>query len=386
MPDFSRAPVRKWWADSVFAVVDRGIDGLQSGKFLDLPADALVEPEGPPAVAANPYRAVFFGMADHATREGFREQQRDRRPVVWSGSLTPGSQRWAATDLPIPSGCTPRDSLREALSLSLSGQPLSRGRIPLPGSAGISLSCFIGVDSALPLVCGFLSFDPDSPYMSAAESAAALGSALTRRSRLIPYYYTLCFNAFRDCEPILRPLFFADPKDLTLRDRDDAFFVGPELLVVPKLEKDKPKPPCPLKGGWRKIAWSPEEGGDQPDLPDLYLRPGAILPLGPVMQWTSEKPLDPLTLLINLDSFGSATGVLYEDDGDGYGFYRNQCRRITYKAETKDGSVFIRLAGLDGGLPMPRRKMEVRLLTDAGEVTAIGSERGTLKIDLPKPP
>jgi alpha-glucosidase len=211
---------------------------------------------------------------------------------------------------------------------------------------------------------------------------AVLRAALSRRTRLIPYYYTLCFAAFSRCEPILRPVFFDDPADPTLRSIDTMFLAGPNVLVVPRLSADTPKPSPPLKGAWRKIDWG---DGEQPDLPDVYLRPGAILPLGPVMQHTGEKPLDPLTLVVNLDEQGQAWGELYEDEGDGYSFYRNQCRRIVYKATTESGSVFIRLAALDGGLPIPRRKVEVRILTGGGEVTGTGSERGTIKIDLEGP-
>jgi alpha-glucosidase (family GH31 glycosyl hydrolase) len=53
------------------------------------------------------------------------------------------------------------------------------------------------------------------------------------------------------------------------------------------------------------------------DLPGLYLRGGAIVPTGPVMNYV-EKPLDPLALLIALDENRQAQGTLYEDAGDGY--------------------------------------------------------------------
>ena len=45
-------------------------------------------------------------------------------------------------------------------------------------------------------------------------------------------------------------------------------------------------------------------------------------------------------------------------------------------------SVFVRLSKLDGASQIPKRRLEVRLLTDAGEIQAAGSEKGTVKIDL----
>ena len=49
----------------------------------------------------------------------------------------------------------------------------------------------------------------------------------------------------------------------------------------------------------------------------MKLRGGAILPLGRVVQSTTEALLDPLTLMVSLDAEGRAEGVLYEDGGEG---------------------------------------------------------------------
>jgi alpha-glucosidase len=238
----------------------------------------------------------------------------------------------------------------------------------------------MGLATAFPLAEGGFQVRDRGPLVAPPSFREALKVAMSRRSRLIPYYYTLCFNAFAHCDPILRPVFFADPTEAALRAVDNMFLVGRDVLVIPKLTADGSKPKPPLKGAWRRVDFA---DGDQPELPDLYVRPGAILPLGPVMQHTDGNPVDPLTLVVNLDPQGTATGELFEDDGDGYAFYRNGCRRIVYRATTENGSVFIRLATLDGGWPIPKRKVEVRILTDSGEITGSGSERGTIKIDLP---
>jgi alpha-glucosidase len=153
-------------------------------------------------------------------------------------------------------------------------------------------------------------------------------------------------------------------------------------MVIPRLAANAPKPASPLKG-WRKIDWG---DGDPEDLPDVYLRPGALLPLGPVRQHSGESPLEPLTIVINLDEVGLATGVLFEDGGVEYEFVNNQIRRTRYRAQVEGAAVFLRLSGLDGGLPIARRKVLVRVLTDQGEATGEGSERGTIRIPLPASP
>ncbi|MBM4132116.1 DUF5110 domain-containing protein, partial [bacterium] len=123
--------------------------------------------------------------------------------------------------------------------------------------------------------------------------------------------------------PIARPLFFADPTDPALRDVDDAFLLGDDLLVVADVKPGPRAAPAPLpplpRGRWREISLVPGDQAD-PDLPRLFLREGAALPLGPLAQWSDERPLDEIELLVNPDAAGRAVGTLYEDAGDGLGY------------------------------------------------------------------
>ena len=50
----------------------------------------------------------------------------------------------------------------------------------------------------------------------------------------------------------------------------------------------------------------------------LYVRAGSILPLGPDMEWSTEKPEDPIELRIYPGADGDFT--LYEDENDGYAY------------------------------------------------------------------
>lgn len=124
----------------------------------------------------------------------------------------------------------------------------------------------------------------------------------------------------------------------------------------------------------------------------LFLKGGAIVPTGPVIQHVGEaSPTDTVTLLIALDEAGKqswcfssdhacmlmyyflpfillsisgkATGDLYEDEGDGYG-YKNGDYLIThYEAEKVDShEVVIRVASVQGQRERPRRTLHVRLL------------------------
>jgi alpha-glucosidase len=131
---------------------------------------------------------------------------------------------------------------------------------------------------------------------------------------------------------VVRPLFFADPRDPVLREADAGFLLGGDVLVWVQVERERPRPTVLPRGTWEKIRFpvSPalffaDSGACDdwdPDLPALYLRGGAIVPTGPVLNYVGEKPLRPLTLLVCLDARGKAAGKLYEDAGDGFGISR----------------------------------------------------------------
>ncbi len=95
-----------------------------------------------------------------------------------------------------------------------------------------------------------------------------------------------------------------------------------------------------------------------PDLPDLYLRGGAIVPTGPVMNYVDEKALDPLTLLICLDADGKAAGKLYEDAGDGFGYQSGDYLLTTYQALREKGAVMVSVRETEGKRPRPARRVQ----------------------------
>ena len=58
----------------------------------------------------------------------------------------------------------------------------------------------------------------------------------------------------------------------------------------------------------------------------LFVRPGSIIPMGPFLQYSSEKPADPIELRIYRGADGTFT--LYEDEGDTYDYEKGQYATI----------------------------------------------------------
>ena len=120
------------------------------------------------------------------------------------------------------------------------------------------------------------------------------------------------------------------------------------------------------------------------DLPEMRLRAGAIVPMGPVMQHTAEKPLDPLTLVVSLDGRGQAAGDLYEDSGDGWGFRDGQFALSHYTASREGERVTVRRASIEGkSIPLGRR-LEVRVFLDGKEFKGAGSDGTDVIVPLTK--
>src|SRR5690606_3184152 len=131
--------------------------------------------------------------------------------------------------------------------------------------------------------------------------------------------------------PIVRPAYFADPADPDLRTVDTAFLLGNDLYVRCDVTPTRSGSTAPVPAGWRRIHVLDPGDDRDPDLPELYLRPGAVLPLGPVMQHADERALDELTLIAHQGADGMAIGRLYEDAGEGYGYLAGEFRVTEFR-------------------------------------------------------
>jgi alpha-glucosidase len=119
-----------------------------------------------------------------------------------------------------------------------------------------------------------------------------------------------------------------------------------------------------------------------PALPVLKIRGGAIVPLGRVVQSTTQPLLEPLTLMVSLDADGRAQGSLYEDDGEGYGYRDGDYLLTTYGAQQVGEAIEVRIASEEGNRSRPARTIEVVVVTDGGSFRQTGSETSTIVVSL----
>jgi alpha-glucosidase len=383
-PDFTRPETRAWWAGLYKDFIAKGVDGvwndMNEPAVFDTPDWTMPEdnwhrgggdlPPGPHKL----YHNVYGMLMVRATREGVLAARPETRPFVLTRSNHLGGHRYAATwtgdNKDTMTFLT--QSIPMSLTLGLSGQPISGPDIG--GYAGKCTPTVFGRWMALgafyPFSRAHTSVDDPSkePWTFGTEIENVSRTALERRYRLMPYFYTLARNAAETGEPIMRPVFFADPKDPALRAEQQAFLLGGDLLVVPQWAE---KPALP-KGVWRDVFLVDQKRESDQYQPKVKIRGGAIVPLGKVVQSTAEPSLDPLTLLVCLDKDGRAEGALYEDAGDGFGYRDGEFALTHYTATTEGGEIVVRIKNKEGRMEIPDREIVVEVVGDGGVLRAKG--------------
>jgi alpha-glucosidase/alpha-D-xyloside xylohydrolase len=205
---------------------------------------------------------------------------------------------------------------------------------------------------------------------------------LDLRYRLMPYLYSVVREGQLTGMPVMRALWLHYPDDPKAVARGDQFLLGRDLLVAPVTEKAATSKPLYLPRGWWCDFWSGErvEGGREVTRPvdletlPLYVRAGAIIPLGPIKQYTSERVESPLTFQIYPGESGAFT--LYEDDGISFDFRKGDWMGIQLVWDDAARRLALRLTDGSRMRPPRKRRVEVRLVPqEAGRTVTFSGDR-----------
>jgi alpha-D-xyloside xylohydrolase len=164
------------------------------------------------------------------------------------------------------------------------------------------------------------------------------------RYRLMPYIYSLSWKVTHEAYTILRALAFDFRTDAAINDIRDQYMFGPAFMVNPVTEQmysltgsvpaeKTRKVYLPKAANWYDF-WTGKNitGGRTIDAPapietlPLYIRAGSIIPMGPFLQYATEKPADPIELRIYTGADGAFT--LYEDENDNYNYEKGSYSTI----------------------------------------------------------
>jgi alpha-glucosidase len=376
--DYTLPEARRWWGDLHRAYTENGVAGIwndmnEPSDFVDQTGknqiDVVSYDEGEKSTHAK-NRNVFALLMARATYEGLERLRPNQRPYIITRAAYAGIQRystmwtgdtnstWEALALNIPMFTT----------LGLSGEPF----------VGSDVGGFIGRGNGELLVRSYeISFlapfcrnhkvidgYDQEPWRFGQYYEEIIRKYLKLRYQLLPFLYTTLEEAHRTGVPLFRPVVLNYQDDPNTYNLDDEFMIGNDLLVAPVVKPDVTERSVYLPTGLWYDYWTNKkyQGGttirvSAPlETVPMFVRAGAIIPMGPAMNYVGEKRFDPVTFAIYLDDNGSASATLYEDDGVSPAYKEEGFRRTKVSVGNVAGSSIVTIGNPEGRYdPGPRR-------------------------------
>ena len=208
----------------------------------------------------------------------------------------------------------------------------------------------------------------------------AVVDVIRLRYSLMPYIYSLAGETWLNDYTIMRGLAMDFPGDNHVFDIQDQYMFGPSVMVCPVTEYQvrERKVYFPMNAGWYDLySGTFRRGGvsEQVQAPlgqvPLFVPAGSILPMGPDIQYTGERPAD--TLMLFVYTGADASFSLYEDEGTTYEYEKGAYSVIPMHYDDASGILTIgKRQGDFEGMSLKRVFRVVRV----GEDKPVGFGRG----------
>ena len=206
------------------------------------------------------------------------------------------------------------------------------------------------------------------------------------RYRLMPYLYSLAGWAHFKDYTLMRPLVMDFNGDREVENIGNQWMFGPALMACPVgyYKARNRSVYFPAQCGWYNLYTGEYTQGGQRLIVDapyeqipVFVREGAIIPFGPEMEWSDEKPAE----LINLYVYAGQNGSfqLYEDEGTNYNYEKGKYATIdiTYDDATRTVSFGAR-KGQFAGMLKNRRFNIVLVTKDSPRALDLDSPEGKI--------
>ena len=190
------------------------------------------------------------------------------------------------------------------------------------------------------------------------------------RYRLMPYLYSMAGWVHLKDYTMMRGLIMDFNGDWQVTNIKDQWMFGPALMVCPVAHYKARNRSVyfPKQTGWYNLYSSEYVEGGQSLIVDapyeripVFVREGSIIPFGPEIQYSDEKPAE----LINLYVYAGKDGqfMLYEDEGVNYNYEKGKYATIdiTYDDSSKTITFGKRNGQFNGMLK--QRRFNVVLIT-----------------------
>jgi alpha-D-xyloside xylohydrolase len=340
----------------------------------------------PPEAMHNLYALLYNQAVFEATEEYFG----NGNGVIWARSTWAGSQQYpvhwsgdgAATWRDLP--CT----LRSGLGFGLSGFVFWSHDIGgFIGNAAPELYARwvqVGAFSSHSRAHGEA---PREPWCYGQEVEKIYRKYMELRYRLLPYIYSQSVSAVNKSLPVMRALVVDYQDDPTVATIEDEYLFGDDILVAPIMDPSNCRMVYLPHGTWVDY-WSkkPIEGGKwlQVEAPleilPLWIRAGAVIPMGPVQQYVDEKSLDPLTLEFYLPVAAGGTIIHDQHHPNIQIVYRREGDQLNIDVTPGSGTVEVILYGARARSAVSNGRVVPLLEHDFGQKAVL--EQGTAGLTL----
>ncbi len=328
--------VDAWWMDTTEPETEGQEENIQLGHALAIGS-------------GDRYVNVYPLLDTRAVYDGQRAASDKKRVYILSRSAFAGSQRNAVTAW---SGDINSDwfsfrrQIPAGLNFALSGIPYWTtdiggfvfGDPDDPAYRELFVRWFeYGTFNPILRVHGTRKTDQNELWSYGPDAQRILVSFDCLRYRLLPYTYSLAWKTTKDSYTPMRPLVMDFRGDVRAQNTGDEFMYGPAFLVSPVTEPAATSRRVYLPDAKWYDFWNGSSNhgdreitGEAPleTLP-LHVRAGSIVPLGPDLEWATEKPADPIELRVYRGADGEFT--LYEDENDNYNYEKGVYATIPFR-------------------------------------------------------
>jgi len=340
------------------------------------------------------YANIYPLWHSEGVSQGQQKASEKKRVFILSRSAYAGSQRLGVTawsgDV-LSNWETFKRQIPAGLNFAMSGMPywttdiggfISGGNLNDPKFRELFVRWFqFGAFSPIFRVHGTRYPDENELWSYGPEAQKILVDYDNLRYRLLPYIYSQAWQVTSNHGTLMRPLVMDWREDLEAQNISDEYLFGPAILVSPVTTQGATSRRVYLpKSSWYDF-WTGVrvEGGkyvnaDAPlqKLP-LYVRAGSIIPMGPTMEWSTEKPADPIEIRVYPGADGDFT--LYEDENDNYDYAKGQ--HATIQLHWSDSAKTLTIGARQGSFPGMLEKHTFNVvLVGQGSGVGAGSSAG----------
>ncbi|MCM8532040.1 MAG: glycoside hydrolase family 31 protein [Lentisphaeraceae bacterium] len=358
-PDFSNKPCRDWWGKKNAEHIKEGIAGIWND--MNEPATGSISPEAMRFSGEDDgnhphdrFHNEYGTLMAMSTIEGLKADNPDQRTFVLSRAGSPGIQRYAANWMGDNASRWDhlKMSLPMAMGLGLSGQPF----------VGADIGGFVEATNPELFIrwmqCGvFYPFCRNHNDHPADQYVWSFGTDVQEickkfielRYRLLPYIYTQFVKSHKTGSTILSPLVYDYQDDPAVREIDDQFLFGDDILVCPIMEPAVNSRTIYLpKGEWYDMNNHESITGPKwlnydckLDQIPWFLKAGKVIPmLKTAPQSTMNlKPEEIVLMLATPSQDGEYTSELYEDDGLTEAFHKDKFIHTQFSLKVSDNNI-----------------------------------------------